>query len=58
VVMLPFMVAVQETNARPGRVTGGALALILRRHAPRLVVWVPVVRVLVPVWVYQLTASV
>ena len=35
VVTLPFMVAVQEISARLGRVTGGGLALILRRHAPR-----------------------
>ncbi len=42
VVTLPFMVAVQEISARLGRVTGGGLALILRRHAPR-----PVVRVMV-----------
>jgi NRAMP (natural resistance-associated macrophage protein)-like metal ion transporter len=42
VVTLPFMVAVQEISARLGRVTGGGLASILRRHAPR-----PVLRVLV-----------
>jgi Mn2+/Fe2+ NRAMP family transporter len=35
VVTLPFMVAVQEISGRLGRVTGGGLGLILRRHAPR-----------------------
>jgi NRAMP (natural resistance-associated macrophage protein)-like metal ion transporter len=42
VVTLPFMVAVQEISARLGRVTGGGLALTLRQHAPR-----PVLQVLV-----------
>jgi NRAMP (natural resistance-associated macrophage protein)-like metal ion transporter len=31
---LPFMVAVQEISARLGRVTGGGLAIALKRHAP------------------------
>src|ERR1700733_8196835 len=34
VLTLPFMVAVQEISARLGRVTGGGLAIALKRHAP------------------------
>ena len=54
---LPFMVAVQEISARLGRVTGGGLAIALKRHA-RCRCWLSLVGLLVVANVINLGADI
>ncbi|MFH1621021.1 MAG: Nramp family divalent metal transporter [Patescibacteria group bacterium] len=43
--MLPFMIAIQEMIARVTMVAGQALTAIMRRHYPRWIVWIVVLMI-------------